>query len=529
VLKAEAPDAAVVPSDDKTRDSAPLLLEVSDLSKGFGGIVVLDQVSLRVRPGTIHALLGENGAGKSTLIKVVAGALQPDGGEIRIAGDAVQFKNPQDAQAKGIAVVHQHANLVKSLSVQENLWLGTPLPRHMGALIHWGAVTRQAQSLLERVGLDIDPRASVDRLRPDEVAMLSIAKAIVTDAKLIVLDEPTASLVPREVDIVLGHMRRLAKSGHGFVYVSHRLQEVLDIADEATVLRDGKVVWTCDRSEMTRQRVVRAIVGDKALAQECAPLPAPALTAPPVLEAIELAGNGVAGLSLQLRAGEIVGLAGLPGSGAEEALELLYGRRHVTAGRLVLNGRTITLRSPRDAVRAGIALVPKDRLAEATIATFSVGKNITLPSLARFITDPVLRIVKRGHERRSALQLAQQLNVKMPSLDIGIGMLSGGNQQKAVLARWIGTQAPVFLLNSPTAAVDVGAKAEIYELLIELARSGTAVLFTTTEMEEFARICQRVIVFKDQRVVAELAGSDITEDRIVALSVGETLEKTIET
>jgi ABC-type sugar transport system ATPase subunit len=407
--------------------------------------------------------------------------------------------------------------------VQENLWLGKALPRHAVALINWRAVTRQAQELLERVGLDIDPRAPVERLRPDEVAMVSIAKAIATDAKLIILDEPTASLVPREVDIVLGHMRRLARSGHGFVYVSHRLQEVLDIADEATVLRDGKVAWTCERSEMTRQRVVRAIVGDKALAQEIEPLPACALTEAPVLETLALAGNGVAALSLQLRAGEIVGLAGLPGSGAEEALELLYGRRRATAGRLLLNGRDITLRSPRDAVRAGIALVPKDRLAEATIATFSVGKNITLPSLAAFITDPITRLVNRGRERRAALTLAKQLNVKMPSLDIGIGMLSGGNQQKAVLARWIGTRAPVFLLNSPTAAVDVGAKAEIYGLLVELARSGAAVLFTTTEMEEFARICQRVIVFHDQRVVAELAGADITEDRIVALSVGEAM------
>ena len=244
----------------------------------------------------------------------------------------------------------------------------------------------------------------------------------------------------------------------------------------------------------------------------------------PALETHTLVGPGVAGLSMQLRAGEIVGLAGLPGSGAEETLDLLYGRARATAGRLLLQGRATTLGSPRDAVRAGIALVPKDRLWDATIATFSVRENISLPSLAKFLTDPVLRIVKKASERREASSLAQRLNVKMPSLEAGIGLLSGGNQQKTVLARWLGADATVFLLNSPTAAVDVGAKSEIYRLLLDLARSGAAILFTTTEMEEFPRICQRVLVFRDQHVVAELSGLQVTEDRILALSIGEALE-----
>jgi ABC-type sugar transport system ATPase subunit len=500
----------------------PLLLEVRGLSKSFGGQPALDRVDLRVRQGSIHALLGENGAGKSTLIKIIAGAMRPDAGEIRVAGERVQFDSPQAAQARGVSVVHQHANLVTSLSVQENLWLGKSLPTHAGAFIHWRELTRHARQLLERVGLDIDPRATVERLRPDDIAMISIAKAIAVNARLIILDEPTTSLVPREVAIVFGHMRRLAKAGHGFVYVSHRLQEVFDIAQEATVLRDGKVTWTCERAEMTRQRVVRAIVGDKAQALEVEPLPAASGAA--VLEAVALAGPGVASLSLQLRAGEIVGLAGLPGSGAEEALDLLYGRARAGGGQLLLRGKPALLRTPRDAVRAGIALVPKDRLAEATIATFSVRANISLPSLARFLTDPLSRIIRKSGERRAAAGLAERLRVKMPSLEAGVGQLSGGNQQKVVIARWLGAQASVLLLNSPTAAVDVGAKADIYALLLELAKAGTAILFTSTEMEEFARICQRVIVFKDSHVVAELQGAQITEDRIVALSIGVALE-----
>ena len=501
---------------------APLLLEVRGLTKGFSGQLALDKVDLLVEQGSIHALLGENGAGKSTLIKIIAGALTPDAGSIRINGELVQFNNPHDARVHGVAVVHQHANLVKTLSVQENLMLGRPLPTYAGAFVNWRAVGRFARELLERVGLDIDPRATVERLRPDDVAMISIAKAIAANASLIILDEPTTSMVPAEVAIVFGHMRRLAKSGHGFVYVSHRLQEVFDIAQCATVLRDGKVTWTCERADMTRQSVVRAIVGDKAPMHHIEPLTAP--PGDPALETLGLTGPGVAALSMQLCEGEIVGLAGLPGSGAEETLDLLYGRTRATGGQLVLRGRTTTLRTPRDAVRAGIALVPKDRLAEATIDTFSVRENISLPSLANFLTDPVFRLVKKAGERREASALAQRLNVKMPSLEARIGLLSGGNQQKAVMARWLGANASVLLLNSPTAAVDVGAKSEIYRLLLDLARSGTAIVFTTTEMEEFPRICQRVLVFRDQQVVAELIGPQITEDRIVALSIGEAFE-----
>lgn len=502
--------------------SVPLLLEVRGLTKGFGGQFALDNVDLLVGQSSIHALLGENGAGKSTLIKIIAGALRPDAGTIRVDGELMHFDNPHDAQAHGVAVVHQHANLVKSLSVQENLLLGRPLPTYANAIVNWREVGRRARHLLDRVGLDIDPRAAVDRLRPDEVAMISIAKAIATNAKLIILDEPTTSLVPKEVTIVFEHMRRLAKAGHGFVYVSHRLQEVFDIAEYATVLRDGKVTWTCRRSEMTRRSVVRAIIGDKAHVEDIKPsTEEPGLS---VLETHALAGLGVAALSMQVRAGEIIGLAGLPGSGAEEALDLLYGRARATAGRLVLHGNETTLRSPRDAVRAGIALVPKDRLAEATITTFSVSRNISLPSLARFLIHPLWRIINRASERQDSSMLAKRLSVKMPSLDADIGLLSGGNQQKAVIARWLGANASVLLLNSPTAAVDVGAKSEIYRLLLDLSNSGVAILFTTTEMEEFPRICQRVFVFREQHVVAELIGAQITEERIVALSIGENFE-----
>ncbi len=501
----------------------PLLL-VRGLCKNFGGHAALDNVDFEVRRGRICALLGENGAGKSTLIKIIAGVHHADSGDVRLAGRSVDLRDPQAARSRGIAVVHQHANLVKTLSVRENLWLGKPLPRRSAGVIDWNALQRQARQLLDRVGLSVDPAAVVATLRPDDIAMIAIAKAIATDARLIVLDEPTASLVPREVAIVLGHMRRLAREGHAFVFVSHRLQEILDVADEATVLRDGRVVWTGERARMTRQGLIKAIVGDRLAAEESlrAPTPAPAAddAKVPALQCRGLSGAGVEELDLDLHAGEVVGLAGLSGSGAEEAFDLLFGRNRAVSGAIRVQGRPITLRSPRDAVRAGIALVPKDRLLEATIADFSVAHNISLPSLARFLSDPVLRLIRRAREREACIELARRLNVKMPSIDAAIGELSGGNQQKAVIARWIGSGSSVFLLNSPTAAVDVGAKSDIYALLLQLAATGAAVLFTSTETEEFQRVCSRVLVFKDQRVVAELRGEDVTEAAITAASIG---------
>jgi ABC-type sugar transport system ATPase subunit len=500
--------------------TAAPLLEVRGIVKDFPGQRALDHVSLTVRRGEIHALLGENGAGKSTLIKIVTGVYQPDAGEILVEGRPVRFGSPHDAQAAGIAVVHQHGNLVPSLSVQENLLLGEALPRRMGLLVNWSVVRARARQLLERVGLAVDPSAPVASLRPDEVAMVSIAKAIATNARLIILDEPTTALLPREVDILFGHMRRLAAEGHGFVYVSHRLSEVFDIADGATVLRDGRLVWACtDRAGLNRDRVVAAIVGKEAAvgAGEARVRPEQGGAA---LEVAGLTSANVRDVSFTLRAGEILGVAGLPGSGAEETLDLLYGRIAPTAGSIRVRGTTVRFASPRDAVAAGLALVPKNRLAEAALTGFSVRENVSLPSLARLISDPVLRLVRRRAERRLVVEVVERLNVKTSGIEAKIDSLSGGNQQKAILARWLGSGARVYLLNSPTAAVDVGAKAEIYRLLNEIADAGAAVLFTSTEVEEFPRLCDRVIVFCEGAVAGVLTGSEITEAEILRLAAG---------
>lgn len=508
-------------------DAQVPLLDVKNLTKSFGGQLALDHVSLSVRGGSIHALLGKNGAGKSTFIKLLAGAYRADAGEIRIAGRLVDIKNPQQMRKRGISVVHQQANLVRSLTVEENLWLGQRLPSYGLGLVDWKAVRRGARSLLDRVGLAaIDPRAAVQSLRPDTVAMISIAKAAAADANLIILDEPTATLVPQEVAVVLDYMRRLTRAGRGFLFVSHRLQEVFEIADDITVIRDGRVIWAGNRSDINRIELTRAIAGGEASSCEVrrstqdghAPHH---YTEIPALKTCNLTSAGVKALDLDVHYGEIVGIASLSGGGAEETINALYGRTRIYAGEIFVDGHKISLNSPRDAVRTGIALVPKDRLTEAIITGFPVGFNITIASLAKFISDRFLRFIRNDQERQFALDLSDRLNIKMANINTSINHLSGGNQQKVILARWLGAGSKLLLLNSPTAAVDVGAKIEIYNLLQELASAGTAILFTSTEMEEFAYVCSRVIVLRDGRFIGEFVGSEITEEAVLAASNGE--------
>jgi ABC-type sugar transport system ATPase subunit len=507
-------DGAQLPAPD-----TEVVLEVRGLVKQFPGTRALDGVDLAIRRGEVHALLGENGAGKSTLIRAICGASRPTAGAIFVGGRPVEFASPQQAQGLGIAVVHQHFNLVPQLSVAENLFLSHTLPRRAGVFVNWGETRRQAEKLLARVGLKIDPATEVSQLRPDESAMVAIAKAIGADARIIILDEPTSALLPDEVSILFGHMRRLAAEGHSFLYVSHRLTEVFEIADRVTVLRDGRRAGTWTRAELSRRAIIEAIVGgDKPWIDGAAA--ADAALGEAILVAESLSGGKVEDLSFELRAGEILGFAGLPGSGAEEALDLLFARFPVRGGRLTVSGRAVNLRSPRDAKNAGLALAPKNRHTESLLPGATVRENISLPNLNNFVTDPISRFIHRGRERAESRRIATRLAIKAPSVEASIDSLSGGNQQKAILGRWLTSGARIFMLNSPTAAVDIGAKAEIYALIREIAASGACVIFTSTEVEEFPRVCQRVSVFRDGRVVGELSGAAATETNIMHLAVG---------
>ncbi|TDK45713.1 sugar ABC transporter ATP-binding protein [Antarcticimicrobium luteum] len=514
---ASGSDAAIpAPGPDSARE----VLTIKGLTKQFPGTLALDDVSFGVRQGEIHALLGENGAGKSTLIKCICGAYSATGGDVLIEGKPVQITSPADAGAAGIAVVHQHMNLVPTMSVAENLHLGEKLPRRAG-LLNWSEVHRRARQVLDRVGVDIPTTALISELRPEQHAMISIARAVSAEARIIILDEPTNALLPHEVERLFDQMRVLTRKGHSFLYVSHRLSEVFQIADRATVLRDGRLSGTFDRSNMTHAGIVGAIVGrDGALAERRVRSHS---TDGTLMRVQDLSGRRADGISFDLAAGEIVGIAGLPGSGADETMNLLFGRRRSTRGGIEIDGKPVRLRDPGDAIAAGIAYVPRNRLAEAVFHADSVRANVTLPSLAKYLREPILRLVHRGREDEAAREVTERMRVRMPGIEASIDDLSGGNQQKVVLGRWLSTGANIFLLNSPTAAVDVGAKKEIYDLIDELAREGKGIVFASTELEEYALVCDRVFVFAAGRVAGELRGEDVTEPNIMTLAAGGAL------
>ena len=502
---------------DNTVPTGTDVLTIRGLTKQFPGTLALDDVSFGVRRGEIHALLGENGAGKSTLIKCVCGAYSATSGEILIEGQPVTIAAPADASAAGIAVVHQHLNLVPTLSVAENLHLGEALPRRAG-LLNWPEIHRRARRTLDKIGVDIPTSALISELRPEQHAMISIARAVSADARIIILDEPTNALLPNEVERLFTQMRSLARRGNSFLYVSHRLSEVFEIADRATVLRDGGHAGTFERAAMTHAGIVEAIVGrDGAIAERRS-----GSHARPgrIMRVAGLSGRRARDISFDLAPGEIVGIAGLPGSGADETMNLLFARSRPTAGTVKVDDRPVPMRDPSDAIAAGIAYVPKNRLAEAIFHADSVRANVTLPSLARYLRDPVLKLVHRRREDAAAVEVTRRMRVRMSGIEASIDDLSGGNQQKVVLGRWLSTGARVFLLNSPTAAVDVGAKKEIYELIDELARDGKGVVFASTELEEYALVCDRVFVFAAGRVVGELRGTDVTEPNIMTLAAG---------
>jgi len=493
------------------------VLVVKGMRKEFPGTLALDNVALSVRRGEIHALLGENGAGKSTLIKCICGAYSATAGEVLVDGKPVSFSTPRGAVEAGIAVVHQHYNLVPSLSVAENLWLGETLPRRIG-LIDWPQVHARAREILDRVGLDIPSDADVSSLRPDQLAMISIAKAVSGDARIIILDEPTNALLPHEVERLFDQMRALARNGHSFLYVSHRLAEVFEIADRATVLRDGRNAGEFDREGMDRRAVVDAIVGKRAtLVERKTHTHARAET---MMKVEGLSGPISRDVSFTLKSGEIVGVAGLPGSGAEETLNLLFGRLRRQGGTVQIGEKLVDLPDPAAAIAAGIALVPADRLAESIFHAESIRANISMPSLSRYLRDPILRLINLSSEVAGTSEVATRMRVRMPGIETHVDDLSGGNQQKVVLGRWLSTGARIFLLNSPTAAVDVGAKAEIYDLIQELAASSAGIVFASTELEEYPVVCDRVFVFSQGKVVGELAGERLTEGNIMTLAAG---------
>ena len=486
------------------------LIEVRDAAKHFGGVTALAGVSLALAPGSVHGLVGENGAGKSTLAKVIGGVLEPDAGELLVDGEPVRFRAPREALAAGIATIAQEIALVPARSVLENVFLGIE-PRHAG-VVDRRALRRRFAELDERTGFGLDPDVRVGALRTAEQQKVEIVRAIARDARLILMDEPTAALTADESERLLGVIRALAADGTAVVLVSHHLDEVLAVCEQVTVMRDGRIVRTGPAAKETAQSLVTAMVG-RAVDTTYPDKRPPAADAPVVLEARSLSrGRSVSEVSLRVRAGEIVGLAGLVGSGRSEVARLLAGADRADAGEIVLEGTPVRLRHPRDSARHGIAMVPESRKEEGLLMMRSIRENATLATLPRFSRAGV---VERGKERRYAQELFDRLDVRAPGTSTRVGALSGGNQQKVLFAKWLAIEPRALLADEPTRGIDVAAKREIHGLIAELAASGMGVLLISSEIEEVLGLAHRVLVMRGGRVVEELAGDEATEERVM--------------
>jgi ABC-type sugar transport system ATPase subunit len=502
--------------------AAPLL-EMRGIRKAFAGVQAVRGVDFAVRAGEIHGLVGENGAGKSTLMRILSGALPPDGGDVVLRGSPVRLPSPQAAQALGIAMIHQELSLVPSLSVAANVLLGHE-PRSRLGLLQLREMQEQAARLMQQLETPVDVGSAVEDFGIAVQQMVEVAKALSHRASLIVMDEPTSSLAEAEVARLFGVIRGLRDRGVAIVYISHKMDEIYELCDRVTVLRDGEWVGTAATSDLTREQLIQWMVGRK-IEQFF-----PKHTATPGAEVLRVEGmtldaddgsgrRVVDGVSLVVRAGEIVGLAGLRGSGASELMGCIFGRFGARArGAVEVAGRQARVTSPAQAMRLGMALLTDDRKATGLVLPMSVLHNMTLASLGRVAPSGVVR---RREEVRLSRSLAASLAVKARSLDDEVSSLSGGNQQKVALAKWLMTEPRVLLLDEPTRGVDVGAKTEVYQLMNRLVGEGKGILLTTSELPELLAMADRIIVLHRGRVTVDLPGAEATQERVMAAAMAE--------
>lgn len=487
------------------------LLEVRGLSKRFGGVQALDRVDFELRAGEVHVLLGENGAGKSTLVKIVTGAERPDAGQVLFAGAPVRLAGPADAQRLGISVIHQDFNLLPNLTVGQNVFLGREPKR--GWWIDWPALYREAQASLDALGLRLDARAPLASLSVGEQQMVAVARALSQRARLLVLDEPTAALNERETERLFATLRRLREAGVGILYISHRLQEIGRIGDRATVLRDGRVVGTVPVGSTPIAELIRMMVGRML---DRADRRAQRQPGDVVLETRGLGRTGqYRNVSLAVRRGEVVGLAGLMGAGQEAFARTLFGLGPKPSGQLLLHGQARLLDGPAAAIRQSVAFLPADRKQAGLCLQLSVRENAVHAVLPRLFP---LGWVTARRERRVAAPILRDLRVVHRSPDQPVGQLSGGNQQKVALAKWLCTQASLYVLLEPTRGVDVATKAEIHALVDQLALAGAAVLLVTSDLPELVELSDRVYVFRDGEVVAALDRAEVSQERVLELA-----------
>lgn len=493
------------------------VVKMRSISKSFNGVNVLNEVDFEVKKGEVHALAGGNGAGKSTLMKILQGVYQADGGEILVNGQPVRINSIQDAKAAGIGMVFQEFSLVPSMTVAKNIFLGVE-PVGRAGFIDDRAAVRRAGEVFAEMEVQVDPRAEVSRLGTAYWQLTEIAKALSQNARVLIMDEPTASLAKHETEALFDLIERLKKRGISIIYISHRMDEVYRIADRITILRDGRRLLTEPLTNVTPEQIVEGIVGKRIEGQlayrardhgshEGAPL----------LEARELnAGPRVRDVSFVLRPGEILGLAGLMGSGRTELARALFGIDRLDSGEILIRGRKVNLSSPRQAIEAGLALIPEDRRAQGLVLDHSVRDNLLLPLLGKIGRGPLLDL---GAGKTLSSSLIKTFAVKAAHPGRPVRLLSGGNQQKVVLAKWLGTDPDVLILDEPTAGVDIGTKSEILDMIRGLASAGKAVIVISSEYPELLAVSDRLLVLKDGSVIRDMPRSEIADEESLQLAV----------
>lgn len=499
-------------------DEQPVL-ELRNINKSFPGVKSLHDVHFTLRKGEVHAIVGENGAGKSTLMKIISGIYAPDSGEIIYKGKPVTWHSPLHARSSGISVIHQELKLAANLSVAENILMGTRPPRNRFGFIQWDKMNERARELLQSIGSDLDPRRIVSTLSVAQQQIVEIARALSVQADILIMDEPSATLTDKEIRKLFDLIRLLKSRGVSIIYISHRMEEIFEITDRCTVLRDGQWIKTLNTAETNDEEIVRLMVGRDVSHLLNAPKASGApKTGTPLLETDRLSdGTHFFDINLKLYPGEIVGISGLVGSGRSELLMSLFGANRVTQGEIRIDGRPTRCRSPREAIAQGIALVPESRKDQALFLQLATGENISVLKLDEFST---MGWIGQQSKNRLEEEYRNKLNVKTASLQTPIINLSGGNQQKAVIARWLTVSPRILLLDEPTRGIDVGAKGEIYEIIRDLARTGIGILVVSSDLPEILAISERVYVMRQGRIAAELHGQEITQESIMFYATG---------
>ncbi|MBS1809711.1 MAG: sugar ABC transporter ATP-binding protein [Acidobacteria bacterium] len=491
-----------------------LALQMQHIRKTFPGVIALDDVSFTLRTGEVHILLGENGAGKSTLMKILSGAYQKTAGEIQLNGQAVEIKSPKHAQELGIGIIYQELNLVPQLSAAANIFLGCE-PMRFG-LIDRSAMEREASRLLNELGIEIDVRRPVQALSIAAQQMVEVAKAISLNARILIMDEPTSALTEHEINELFARIRQLKATGVSIVYISHRMEELFEIGDRVTVLRDGKNVGTYNIADVTKAELIR-LMANRELTNQF-----PKVRAPRGEEALRvehLSRDGTLhDISFTLYRGEVLGIAGLLGSGRTELARAIFGADKIDSGQIYRNGQLQLIHSPQHAIHSGIGFLTEDRKTQGLVLALSVKDNVCLPNLNQFAR---FGVVSNSAENRAAQSYVNELRIKTPSIRQQVVNLSGGNQQKVVLGKWLCSRAEIFIFDEPTRGIDVGSKAEIYEIINQLTAKGVAVLMISSELPEILGMSDRILVMHQGRINGEFMAEDATQEKLLRCALGE--------